>query len=155
MEHGDIDAVLLLYDRVADERMWIGTEPGYDRLRLAGLIAGGIDRGEGNFVAAIGGETAGAIMTFEHAEYGTMIAMLVEQRYRGIGAGRALMDAAIAWGVRRKVPELSLFVFPHNEAARRLYRATGFTEVERFPHDVTRHTGDVWDTILMRKVLAS
>lgn len=154
MEHGDIDAVLRLFDSVADERMWIGSEPGYDRVRLAGLIGEGIDLGQGNFVACIDGGVAGAIMTYDHDEYGTMIAMLVERHYRGMGAGRALIEAAIGWAVQRQRPSLSLFVFPHNEAARRLYRATGFNDVERFPNDVTRQTGEVWDTILMRNVLS-
>ena len=48
---------------------------------------------------------------------------------------------------------LSLHVFPHNEAAIALYRSAGFVEIERFERDVTRQTGEVWDTIFMRKEL--
>jgi len=44
-----------------------------------------------------------------------------------------------------------LHVFPHNEAARTLYEQNSFWEVERFERDVTRQSGEVWDTILMRK----
>jgi len=153
-KHGHVDAVLLLFDRVAEERMWIGTEPGYDRLRLGRLIEQGIDDGQGYFVSFVGAELAGAIMTYTSEQHGTMIAMLVERQYRGMGIGRALVDAAVAWGEQCQVQALSLLVFPHNERALRLYRAAGFTEIQRFRDDVTRLSGEVWDTILMRKVLS-
>jgi RimJ/RimL family protein N-acetyltransferase len=51
------------------------------------------------------------------------------------------------------LPEVSLLVFPHNERALALYRNAGFEQRQYYPNDVTRQTGEVWDTVLMTKVL--
>lgn len=82
-----------------------------------------------------------------------MLGMMVDARRRGGGIGKALLDAICGWARARAIPQLSLLVFPHNERALRLYRGAGFEEVERYPADVTRKDGTVWDTILMRKLL--
>jgi ribosomal protein S18 acetylase RimI-like enzyme len=44
-------------------------------------------------------------------------------------------------------------VFPHNTRAIALYHKFGFEQRDYYPNDVTRQTGEVWDTILMTKVL--
>jgi ribosomal protein S18 acetylase RimI-like enzyme len=77
--------------------------------------------------------------------------MLIDERFRGHGLGRQLLEHLFDWAHGRKIERLSLLVFPHNERALALYRSTGFVEIERYEHDVTRETGEVWDTILMQK----
>ena len=154
MQHADIDAVLLLCDAVAEERLWIGTEPGYDRERVRTIFARAIDGQQGLFVArAADGSLAGVVSTYPHEAYGWTLGMMVQKRMRGRGIGRALLDTVIGWARDRTIAHLSLLVFPHNERALALYRSAGFEEIERYAGDVTRADGSVWDTILMRKQL--
>ena len=50
----------------------------------------------------------------------------VEPRHRNHGVGRALIQAARAEGLRRKLPHLSLMVSAENTLAQRLYESEGF-----------------------------
>lgn len=50
----------------------------------------------------------------------------VEAELRNIGIGRALIQAARAEGLRRKLPHLSLMVSADNALARELYESEGF-----------------------------
>jgi ribosomal protein S18 acetylase RimI-like enzyme len=154
MEHGDIDAVLLLFDAVTAEGIWIGTEPGYDRERYGELFGFALGNGNGMFVATIDERLVGVITEYRHSDYGHTLGMLVDEQHRGIGIGRALLEQLIAWASARGLPHLSLLVFPHNERARALYRASGFLEIERLPASVARANGEAWDSILMRKTLS-
>jgi ribosomal protein S18 acetylase RimI-like enzyme len=150
----DFDGLLALFDEVAAELIFIGTEPGYDReLYRRGWAASLADPNCLLLVADDGGTVAGMLGVGAHGGAGPHVGMLVSRTHRRRGLGRALLEAAVAWGRERGVPSLSLFVFPHNEGARALYRAMGFAEIERFERDVTRQSGEVWDTILMRKEL--
>lgn len=150
----DIDQILELFEKVAAERLWIGTEPGFDRDHYQDIFGRAIGLGNAMFVAERSELVIGGLTTFEHIEYGWTIGMMVDESERGKGVGRALLERLFTWAQNRGIPHLSLLVFPHNERALRLYRSTGFTEVERYKNDVRRKTGDVWDTILMRKTLA-
>jgi ribosomal-protein-alanine N-acetyltransferase len=151
----DFEELLSLFDAVAAELVYIGTEPGYDRERYREgwkeIVA---DRAELLLVALEDGRIIGSIgTTWGHRDRGVNLGMLVSAAYRGRGIGRALLEAAFAWGRKTGAKTLSLHVFPHNEAAIALYRSTGFVEIERYERDVTRQSGEVWDTILMRKEL--
>ncbi len=153
MEHSDLDAVLLLFARVAEERIWIGTEPGFDRVKYKDIFGLSIALGNGMFVAAHDGIIIGMISSYRHEEYGWTLGMLLDEHHRGHGLGYQLLEQLFSWARGRSISQLSLLVFPHNERALALYRRTGFEEIERYPADVTRSTGEVWDTILMRKLL--
>src|SRR5882672_220084 len=50
---------------------------------------------------------------------------------RGRGAGRALLDAAIAWGRSRGLDRLELWVTRGNGPAVRLYERAGFADTGR------------------------
>lgn len=146
----DLDAICAIYDRVVSEERWLGTEPGYDlpekRERWRQQLAAGT---HGWFVACEGATVAGSLSLHRHEEYGLTLGMFVDAPFRGKGAGRALLDAAIAFAKADGEPQLSLLVFAHNEAAMRLYENAGFVQREYYKDDVTRRTGEVWDTILM------
>lgn len=149
----DFEALLRLFEAVAAERRWIGTEPGFDRERYRASWRGML-RGQGAaFVATDGDSIVGYAGVHPHPEYGNVIGMLVDDAYRGRGIGQALLDRVIAWGRERGLPDISLLVFPHNERALALYRKAGFEQREYYRSDVTRQTGEVWDTILMTKPL--
>lgn len=151
----DLDAIVAVFDRVVDERMWLGTEPGYDkemyRDRWLGQIEGRI---EGMLsVVEVDGTIAGSIGIYVHPEYGWMLGMFVDAPARGSGAGQAMLEAAIAWAKAKGVPALALLVFAHNERAIHLYKRNGFVREEYYDADVTRQGGEVWDTMLMVKRL--
>ncbi|HTU71126.1 MAG TPA: GNAT family N-acetyltransferase [Candidatus Baltobacteraceae bacterium] len=153
MEHGDIPAVLLLFDAVAAERLWIGTEPGYDREKYQDMFGFSLGNGNGMFVAHTGGQIVGVITEYRHDPYGHTIGMLVDERYRGMGIGRALLDRLVTWARERGIPHIALLVFPHNERALALYRSFGFVEIDAQAARISRASGEAWDAILMRKVL--
>jgi ribosomal protein S18 acetylase RimI-like enzyme len=152
MENRDLDAVLQLFERVTEERLWIGTEPGFDPEERRRIYSDAIARG-GCFVAEADGTVVGMLTAYPHEEYGWAIGMMLDVAYRGRGIGSMLLEQLEAWACERDVPHLSLLVFPHNERALALYRRNGYAEVKRFPADVRRSTGEIWDTILMRKTL--
>lgn len=152
MTPGDIDPALHLFDRVAAEGLWIGTEPGFDHEHYRDIFGRALGLGHAMFVAEDGGKLVALMTTYEHVDYGWTIGMMVDESHRGLGIGRALMERLFGWANARGIKELSLLVFPHNERALRLYRSSGFAEVERYANDVRRKSGDVWDTILMRKM---
>lgn len=154
-EERDLDELLAVFDRVVSERRWVYAEPGYDRSvyrkRWLGYVRGEIPGMLA--VVEVDGCVAGAIDTHRHPEYGWTLGMFVDSAARGCGAGQALMDAAIDWTRERGAGRLSLLVFPHNERALRLYERNGFVREAYYERDVTRKTGDVWDTMLMVKRL--
>lgn len=153
LHENDFEALLDLFETVAAERRWIGTEPGFDRERYRNGWRN-VLRGEGAaFVSIEDGALTGYIGVHPHAEYGHVIGMLVAERCRGRGIGKALLERAVQWARARQLPDISLLVFPHNERAIALYRGSGFVQREYYRSDVTRQTGEVWDTILMTKAL--
>jgi ribosomal protein S18 acetylase RimI-like enzyme len=154
LEERDFDDLIALFESVAAERKWIGTEPGFshDHYRegwhrvLAGTWGA-------MFVAVTGGQVVGCIGVHPHDEYGHVIGMLVDEEHRGRGIGEALLVTGLDWTRRQGLSDVSLLVFPHNERAIALYRKYGFETRDYYPDDVTRQTGEVWDTMLMTKRL--
>lgn len=153
MAAADLDAVIELFDAVASERLWIGTEPGYDRDRYRDTFGFALGRGNGMFVAIDGGRLVGIATEHQQEPYGHMIGMIVDEAYRGRGVGRALLERIIQWARDEGLPHLSLAVFPHNERAIALYRSCGFADLEPLPGGVRRANGQVWDALVMRKSL--
>lgn len=60
-----------------------------------------------------------------------IFAMWVAPTARGIGAGRKLLDAAMAWGRHHGFDELVLQVTEGNDRAKRLYETAGFVDTGR------------------------
>lgn len=78
---------------------------------------------------------------------GMLVGMYVAPAARGTGLSRALIDAVLTHA-RTVVEEVQLHVDPDNEAALRLYRATGFEEYGREPRELK--IGDEYrDAVLM------
>lgn len=154
MRTGDLDGVIALFDAVASERIWIGTEPGYDRTRYREVFGMALGRRNGMFVAVAGRSVVGIATEHPQEPYGHMLGMIVAEAYRGRGVGGALLDRMLAWAQQSEYPHLTLTVFPHNERALRLYRSRGFVDLEPLPGGVRRANGEVWEALVMRKVLA-
>lgn len=56
--------------------------------------------------------------------------VVVDSAHRGLGAGRALMQAALAHAAEAGAGQVQLTSAPHREAARALYRKLGFRMAE-------------------------
>lgn len=150
----DVDDILDLFEEVAAELLWIGPEPGFDRERRRVVFLDDMRHPDETpiWVARDRGDAlAGSLSIFGHRDAGLAIGMLVRASYRRRGIGQALIDRSFEWAGAHGVAALSLHVFPHNHAARALYEKAGFTEIARFERTVTRQTGEVYDSILMRK----
>ena len=85
------------------------------------------------FVAEQGGEVIGfvGLMVFPafHRDglHGYVTALVVDEKVRGSGAGRALMQAAEAWFAERGVKRVNLTTGLHREEAHEFYGKLGYT----------------------------
>ncbi|HEX5469724.1 MAG TPA: GNAT family N-acetyltransferase [Gaiellaceae bacterium] len=86
------------------------------------------------------------------SEHVADVGLMVADGYRRRGIGRALMEAAEAWGRRVGVKKIELHVFPHNAGALALYERLGYRRVGCRRGHFRRSDGFV-DAILMEKQL--
>jgi [ribosomal protein S18]-alanine N-acetyltransferase len=154
MQAADLESALGFTERVAAERRWIGTEPGFDRDRYRSRWRDKLDDPSAALlVAKCGQDVVGFADVYPHSEHGLVLGMFVDERFRGQGIGTALLDRLLDWARQKNVPRLSLHVFPHNSRAIALYKRAGFTERLRIAGFAKRRSGEVWDAILMLKEL--
>jgi RimJ/RimL family protein N-acetyltransferase len=151
---GDIPAMVDIYAAVAAEGLWIAAEAPIDRERRALQFAATID-GEGDaFVAVADGEVVGHLGLHRSGRGAVDLGMLVADRWRGRGVGTALLAKAIEWArAEPDVHKLALEVWPHNGAARALYRRLGFVDEGRLRRQYRRRSGELWDAIVMGLVV--
>jgi RimJ/RimL family protein N-acetyltransferase len=143
---GDARGLAELFAAVAEERDGIATEPPVDveaRTEQFRLSA------PETIVAVANGEVVGSLY-LEASRHGFgEIGMLVARSWRGRGVGSTLLAAAIEKARADGLHKLSLEVFPHNEAALRLYRRFGFVEEGYRRKHYRRASGELWDSIVM------
>lgn len=89
-------------------------------------------------IARRNGERAGFLLMLDELPdevttlpQGFVAYMAVEPDHRGAGVGAALLSAAEDEARRRGLPYMALMVTEENEAARRLYRSSGYTTERR------------------------
>lgn len=131
----DVDAFVRVVAVVADEAVWIATEPPVDVDAFSARVRTMLADGEALFVLDIAGRIVGTLgLHATHAAGVVSLGMSILEDYRGRGGGRALLIAAIehARGVGHHKIELE--VWPGNERAIGLYDAFGF-EVEGVRRD--------------------
>jgi putative acetyltransferase len=141
-----------LWAQVAGEGEWIGAElplrPDWqsrfrDAIRSSDAAW---------FLAERDGLVVGAI--FVQNEQGLAhVGMAVQDRYRGQGIGKCLLDAATDWARDRSCHKIALEVWPHNERARKLYERAGFTDEGYLRRHYRRRNGALWDAVAMGLVL--
>ena len=139
-----------VFAAVAAERDGIATEPPVDVSERAAAFASSAD---GSVVAVAGGKIVG-IIHIEASPHGYgEFGMLVDRAWRGRGVGSALVQAAVDRARGQGLHKLCLEVFTHNAAAIALYRKYGFTEEGRRASQYRRASGELWDTIVMGRLL--
>jgi ribosomal protein S18 acetylase RimI-like enzyme len=74
--------------------------------------------------------------------------------YRGVGVGKALLGAALAWAARAKVEKIELSVRATNERARKLYEQAGFVSEGCRKRAIKDDLGAYDDLVLMARLLA-
>jgi ribosomal protein S18 acetylase RimI-like enzyme len=90
--------------------------------------------GQVRLVAEMDGRPVGlafGLFDKERATTGHVAGMWVDPEARGRGAGRALLDATIAWARSRGLDRVELWVTKGNGAAVRLYERAGFADTGR------------------------
>jgi ribosomal protein S18 acetylase RimI-like enzyme len=65
-----------------------------------------------------------------------------------------LLAAAVDWAHANGKSALTLRVFPDNDPARELYRASGFVDVELQAAAIPRRDGKALDAVVMRRPVA-
>jgi RimJ/RimL family protein N-acetyltransferase len=151
MGERDAEAATALLAEVAREGNYIATEWPFDvEARARAMRDALLERRCVGWLALDGRTVAGQLTVFDLQLEEPEIGMIVGAAYRGRGIGRALLDRATAWARANERPALRLRVFPDNERARALYRASGFSEIALEPAAIVRRDGTARDVIVMR-----
>lgn len=151
----DVEGCLDVLEAVVNEGIWLGAEPPFDREgRRERILAGLQSDYNRHLVAVADEETFVGHLGMEVLPYGVaQFGMCVAPEWRGQGVGRLLVEHSVAEARRLGAHKVSLQVWPHNGAARRLYRRLGFEEEGRLRRHYRRRSGQLWDAIVMGLVL--
>lgn len=156
MRAADVAEALDVLAAVAAEGIWLGTEPGFDRHRRREVwLLGLADPAVRTLVVEdpVTGRLVGQ-GTVRLARYGVAeIGMNLAADVRGRGLGGQLLDALVDAARELGAHKVELQVWPHNEAALRLYVSRGFAVEGRVRAHYRRASGQVWDAILMGLVI--
>jgi len=131
----DIDAVRRLVLAHAAER---ATTPGIEHMRAdAARLPGPYVAPLGAiWVAEVGSEIVGCVALRPLPNrVGEVKRMYVDAAWRGIGAGRALLERVITSARERGYRQLRLGTLRDMVAAQALYRSLGFVPIERYRED--------------------
>jgi ribosomal protein S18 acetylase RimI-like enzyme len=148
----DVSAVLLIANETVAEDRWVTRGPGQEYNRNDFLEDIGVpDR---TIIVATVEEHIVGLIRLRQFEGNMHFGLVVRRQNRGVGIGRALVDAAITWSKEIGVKTLHLTVFSHNTAAIELYQRSGFRQTLYQPRHLTRKNGESWDLISMVRDLS-
>ena len=150
----DVDAVVDLFVAVVEEERWLGTQPPVDRAaQHARFLEETTSDRCASLVALVDGQLVGHARV-DMAPYGVAgLGMMVDERWRGLGVGGALVRAVIDAARDLGAHKIALQVWPHNDAARRLYLRHGFVEEGLLRRHYPRRNGQLWDAVIMGLIL--
>jgi ribosomal protein S18 acetylase RimI-like enzyme len=149
----DFDEWFRVFAAVVGEGRWMGREPPLARQEMRELFDGSLADPEALvLVADLDGALAGGLTA--HGGGGRYeLGMFVAADARGLGVGGGLLDECLRLSAARGAHKVILQVWPHNEAAVGLYRSRGFVEEGRLRRHYRRHNGELWDVVLMGRLL--
>ncbi|MBA2496036.1 MAG: GNAT family N-acetyltransferase [Acidimicrobiia bacterium] len=151
----DLPAHRAVFDAVAVEGRWIGTEAPVDWASRAASTERlvGDDPTAVLVVAEVGGVVVGSI-TAEHGRSGRVgLGMAIVDGHRGRGIGTALLGWVVDWARERGAHKVTLELWPDNDRALGLYRKLGFEVEGRYRRHWRRRDGSLWDAVGMGLVL--
>ena len=150
----DIDAVVDMFVAVVEEGRWLGTQAPVDRdTQYERFLHDATSDDAVSLVAVVDSEIVGHAR-IDLAPYKVAgLGMMVDARWRGRGVGGALVRAALDAARDLGAHKVALQVWPHNEAARRLYLRHGFVEEGLLRRHYPRRNGELWDAVVMGLVL--
>ncbi len=154
IEPGDADGYLAVFDTVAAEGRWIGTELPIDAPRQIRIRAAATAPADNQFtVVAVAEERVVGFAQVNVDRGHSHLGMALVGGFRGQGLGRKLLDECLEWSREYGAHKIDLEVWPHNTAARRLYKRAGFVVEGRRRRHWRRNSGALWDSIEMSLVL--
>lgn len=150
----DLDGLVDSYEAVADEGVHIGGQTPIDKAALKERMrAAYLDRENSiALVAEDQGKVVGTLFSTSHNGLADL-GMLLLPEYRGQGIGSQMMERFVEWCRQHSCHKISLEVWPHNEAAIRLYEKFGFEREGVMRRHYRRKTGEIWDVLAMGLVL--
>lgn len=151
----ELESLYDLLDAVAAKRCWIASEPPIPRDRWREQTQRAFDDPHCLLVVAADEDDhiVGELSAFGRENRPAEIGMSVAKEWRGRGVGTALMQACVDWARGRGTHKLALQVWPHNDAALRLYEKFGFEREGVLRAHYRRQNGELWDAIVMGLVL--
>ena len=151
----DADAFVDLFEAVAAEGKWLGSEAPFSEERKERIRESTVAQPEGTatFVAEADCGLVGFVWVGREGHGRVDLGMAVADGWRGRGVGSLLLERAVAWAREQGAHKMFLEVWPHNTGAQRLYEKFGFVTEGRFVRHWRRANGELWDSIPMGLVL--
>jgi RimJ/RimL family protein N-acetyltransferase len=152
----DFDEWCDVFETVAAEGKWLGSEAPFDRdARRTGYERTMADPNAVILLAvdpAADTQVGNIYTAVEHSGVADL-GMAILDGWRGRGVGSKLMQAAIDFAREHDAHKVTLQVWPHNQAAQALYRKFGFEVEGRLRRHWRRRSGQLWDALVMGLVL--
>lgn len=151
LRRDELESVYDLLEAVAAERRWILAEPPVPRKRWREQTLRSFEDPHCLFLVAADAqdEIVAELSAFGRKDGPAEVGMTVVKAWRGRGVGSALMQACVDWAKERGVHKLALQVWPHNDAALRLYEKFGFDREGLLRAHYRRANGEFWDVVVM------
>jgi RimJ/RimL family protein N-acetyltransferase len=141
---------------VVDEGRWLATEANTSVEELTQRFRAAAESDDHVLlVVEEDGELIGAIGMHPTIAKGVLsLGMWVLPEWRGRGAGRMMLEAALA-ARPEPIHKVELEVFPENEAAITLYRSAGFEEEGLRRDHYRRLDGSLRSSLIMARIFAA
>ncbi|PIR88051.1 MAG: GNAT family N-acetyltransferase [Candidatus Harrisonbacteria bacterium CG10_big_fil_rev_8_21_14_0_10_45_28] len=122
---GELDQVNVLYSQLSSTGLHATSEKANNAFNDPGFNL--VIAKESNQIVGMGSLVAITFLSSKHANIEDVV---VDQRYRGQGLGRRIMERLIELAKEQGIEEIHLTSKPAREAANALYQKLGFTRKE-------------------------
>ncbi len=158
----DAAAMLEIYRGILEEGRWFITYPdefkGTEETQAKLIRERNADTNGRILVARIQGRLVGSLSikggNMERTRHVGMIEVYVDHTTRGLGVGRALMEAGIVWAEANPIlRKLALNVFEDNHRAVEMYRRFGFVVEGRLIGEFMEEDGSLRNDLMMARLV--